>query len=261
MKRTILLCLLPVPAMLLFTLAGGSPPATAQGVGGANGLTQRLQALESTVADLEETVAQQQELILELQTKLAPVELSFDTINDLSGPHLIFEGVNVHVRNGAGATGPDVNGLGNLVVGYNETGPFAGPRGGSHNLVVGPEHGYSSFGGLVAGFSNNVSGISASVSGGIGSEASGDYASVSGGEKNIASGGGSSVSGGVVNTASGTLASVSGGSNNVAGGISASVSGGLFNEASGDLSSVSGGLERTADGEFDWRAGGLFEDQ
>jgi hypothetical protein len=209
------------------------------------------------------------------------------------GTDVIFEGCNVHIRSGAGATDAAVNGLGNLIVGYNEDGPpgfEVDVRTGSHNLVVGRFHTYSSFGGFVAGRNNAVSGPSASVSGGQDNTASGPYASVSGGlnntassirasvsggENNTASGFSASVSGGDGNTASGSLssvsggaaneangfrASISGGQSNTASGQGASVSGGGGNTASGTLSSVSGGGTRFVSGEFDWRAGALFED-
>src|SRR5262245_1997369 len=97
------------------------------------------------------------------------------------GNEVIFEGCNVHVRSGAGATDAAVNGRGNLIVGYNEELPSPEDRTGSHNLVVGRFHAYSSFGGLVAGNNNTVAGPEASVSGGISNTARGFGASVSGG--------------------------------------------------------------------------------
>ena len=67
-------------------------------------------------------------------------------INGLDGPHIIFgkegTGVNVHVRDGSGGTDGAVNGLGNLIVGYNED--SGDTRSGSHNLVVGQGRGSSS---------------------------------------------------------------------------------------------------------------------
>ena len=71
--------------------------------------------------------------------------------------------INVQVVNGLDATNgypadPDsidtldtrTNGLGNLIVGYNELGtPGEDNRTGSHNLVVGHGNSYSSFGGWV----------------------------------------------------------------------------------------------------------------
>ena len=101
------------------------------------------------------------------------------TINSLVG-------ANVHIRNGSGST-VSQNGLGNLVVGYNEE-IFSPDRTGSHNLVVGKFHAYSNVGGFVAGSQNTISGPSASVSGGQDNVASAFNSSVSGGFSNEASG-------------------------------------------------------------------------
>jgi hypothetical protein len=154
-------------------------------------------------------------------------------------PTVRFSGVNVQVVSGSGATGGVINGTGNLIVGYNEN--VADSRTGSHNLVVGPFHTYTSSGGLIAGANNTVSGNSSSVAGGNVNTASGTYSSVSGGASNIASGAYSSVSGGYQNTASDFFTSVSGGKENTASGSTSSVSGGLQNTASGAYESVAGG--------------------
>jgi hypothetical protein len=75
------------------------------------------------------------------------------------------------------------NGLGNLIVGYNEPRPEGEEniRTGSHNVVVGQLHNFSRFGGLVVGSDNTISGDFAVVSGGGANIASGPSASVSGG--------------------------------------------------------------------------------
>ena len=177
------------------------------------------------------------------------------------GTDVYLTGANLHILSGSGATGGAVNGLGNLIVGYNESRGAGDDRSGSHNIVVGPRHNYSSYGGLIAGFQNTISGTYAVVSGGNLNTASGNRASVSGGEFNTASGLLSSVSGGRTNTASGLASSVSGGRSNTASGFFASVSGGTQNLASGSRASVSGGLNRTASGIYDWRAGTLFQTQ
>jgi hypothetical protein len=117
-------------------------------------------------------------------------------LGTFDGTTLQFSGINVQVVSGAGATDAAVNGKGNLIVGYNR-GTHGQTRIGSHNLVVGDEHEFTNYGGLVAGFSNTISGISASVSGGAGNAASGTNASVSGGAGNTAGGGDASISGGV----------------------------------------------------------------
>ena len=68
-----------------------------------------------------------------------------------------------------GETDPEetaVNGLGNLIVGYNESSMCRGlgrsyridQRTGSHNLIVGSGHNFPSFGGFCCGFANTVSG-------------------------------------------------------------------------------------------------------
>jgi hypothetical protein len=119
------------------------------------------------------------------------------------GSEVYFTGCNVNVRSGSGHTQAPPNGLGNLVVGYNESGecflslvpcntsadcPLAGDictpsstKSGSHNLVVGPVNTYTNSGGFVAGSFNTVSGLAASVSGGASNTASGSGSSVSGG--------------------------------------------------------------------------------
>ena len=109
----------------------------------------------------------------------------------------------MHVRSGSGATDGAVNGLGNLIVGYDEDGG-GDIKNGSHNLVIGQNHTYTNYGGLVAGSDNAVTGTNASVSGGRLNVASGDDASVSGGSNNTASGDNASVSGGQSRTALGT---------------------------------------------------------
>jgi hypothetical protein len=190
-------------------------------------------------------------------------------------------GANLHLVNGLGSTDcaddegnpiPDCpNGLGNLIVGYNElrrelpdceldpTLPFCtDTRTGSHNVVVGPLHNFSGVGGLVIGDFHTISGNFASVSGGRFNTASGDYASVSGGQQNTASGGGASVSGGIFNTASGVQSAVCGGDSNTASGERSAVCGGSSNTASRESSAVSGGFGNTASGEFSSINGGGF---
>src|SRR6185503_18458648 len=83
---------------------------------------------------------------------------------------VVVEGANLFVQNGAGATS-SANGLGNLIVGYDEDTTGLADRTGSHNLVVGPDHNYPSYSGFVSGYGNTVSGPYAAVVGGIYNEA------------------------------------------------------------------------------------------
>jgi hypothetical protein len=176
-------------------------------------------------------------------------------------PTVQFSGVNVQVVNGEGKTA-STNGEGNLVIGYDQNPPKR-KQTGSHDLVLGEDQEFTSYGGILAGFENTASAPYASVTGGERNTASGPVSSVtggilntatefdsaiSGGSLNVASGGISSVAGGVSNKAGGENASVSGGSENVAPGSAASVSGGHRNGAVGEMSSVSGGERNGAFG-------------
>ena len=127
------------------------------------------------------------------------------------GDITLFSGTNVQVVNGMGRT-TRINGLGNLIVGYNEiSGTLGDERGGSHNIVVGVLHDYLSYGGLVAGGANRIASQHASVTGGGFNVASGAFSTVTGGERNVASGFRSAVTGGIRNTASHLYSTVSGG--------------------------------------------------
>ena len=198
------------------------------------------------MADAQAELLDAHERVTELEDKLACVHTEHGEIKGLAGPHFIFEGCNVHVRNAAGST-PAVNGTGNLVVGYNELSNFIdNHRTGSHNLVVGLGHTYSNYGGFIAGESNEVTGKAASVTGGVLNVAAEFGASVSGGSGNQALDDAASISGGRNNQATSTVASVSGGENNTASGPGSSISGGFQNTASGTIASVSGGSKNTA---------------
>ena len=223
-----------------------------------------LAATRST--DLQTQVKELTDRVQELEAKLAC--LSRD------GDNVVFEKCNVYIRSGSGQTDGAVNGLGNLIIGYNETTVENLKRTGSHNLVIGPEHAYASFGGLVVGRENTISapyssvtggrlntasGLGASVSGGSVNTASKDFASVSGGKSNEATGLNASVSGGTSNRAQGDFSSVTGGSDNAASGFAAGISGGSGNVAKGNYTSISGGKQRDAVEQDTWRGGNLIE--
>ncbi len=154
-----------------------------------------------------------------------------------SGTELTITGANLNIVNGTGTTTGDVNGLGNLVVGYNEFRigllypGVEDPRTGSHNIVLGTGLGYSSYSGVVLGQDSNVSA---------------PFATILGGKRNIASGENSTIAGGVSNRASG---------------YSSAVSGGYLNEATGSSSVISGGFDHYVSGQYDWAAGSLFEEE
>jgi trimeric autotransporter adhesin len=224
-------------------------------------LEQRVIQLEALVATLQEELAARSSELAAQAAELAAQNSLLEGVYRLEDPYtgqdtLQFAGMNVQIVNGTGATSGTPDGTGNLIIGYNEirgesncpAGYFCNRRDGSHNLVIGIENNYSSFGGMVVGYANEIVGIFSSVSGGLGNTARGQYSSVSGGVENSASGALSSVSGGYGNDAFGQSSSVSGGRFNEATGDYASVSAGGGNEATGDYASVSGGLNNTASG-------------
>jgi len=210
---------------------------------------------EDVSDDLRAEIAFLRARVEQLETASADHEAKLEKVT-VVGDDFIFTGLNVHVRSGSGWTDGTVNGLGNLIVGYNETRSSDNERTGSHNILVGREHNFTSYGGLAAGRRHTITDQYACACGGYNSTASGEYATVSGGISNIASGWGSAVSSGFENNATLDMASVSGGWNNDASGQYSSVSGGSRNTASGRGSSVSGGYDNTVVAQYASVSGG-----
>jgi len=248
----------------------------------------RIAALEAAVTVLQATINAQATTISTQAAAITTLQGDLATVNasnvmamnpyvvvssDARGPLVQLSGANVQVINGLGSTGT-INGLGNLIIGYDEvdtsatahctvgviSGGGGGPvidaatcatagglwlntgfKSGSHYLVLGSENNYSRWGGLMAGVQNTSNFNYASVSGGVRGTASGALASVNGGWGNIASGYAANVSGGSYNAASNMYTSVSGGRVNTASGLYGSVGGGSYNTASGNSASVCGG--------------------
>jgi hypothetical protein len=179
-----------------------------------------------------------------LEGKLARVS----TAN--GGADIIIAGANLNIINGLSNT-QSSNGLGNLILGYNEArGGGLDVRTGSHNLVLGQQNNYSSFGGIVGGYQNTIAGPFSHVLTGNGNAATQFYALVGTGQ---------------FNNAANTYAAVFGGELNVASGVKSCVSGGISNSAGALLSTVGGGAQETipAGGlnTYDWRAAEmLFQD-
>ncbi|MEL6349492.1 MAG: hypothetical protein AAFV53_40690 [Myxococcota bacterium] len=205
--------------------------------------------------------------------------LSVDTENNM----VMFSGANVYIQSGEGSTDDncdfydestetygspcdaELTGLGNLIIGYNEDYSGTRDRSGSHNLVIGADHSYASYGGMVVGFQNTISAQYASVSagrentasadfsvvhGGAGNTARSSYSAVNGGSDNVAWGSLAVVNGGAYNTAMNDYAVVSGGYENTAEGYASAVLGGYQNRAEGTVSAVSGGYQNAATGDF-----------
>jgi hypothetical protein len=223
-----------------------------------------LQAGNTADAAAADQIATMQNTIAALQDKFRHIT---SATNDQGNPEVVITGANLRIVNGRGVTHCFVgepncpNGLGNLIVGYNElrsTDPSCtfptvceDIRTGSHNIVVGAENNFQSDGGLVVSDISDITGVSSAVVGGFRNTASGARAVVVGALDSRASSTGAVVVGGDNNTASGAGATVSGGSNNTASGDDATVSGGDSNTASGLFNAtVSGGNNNTASGSF-----------
>jgi len=171
-----------------------------------------------------------------------------------SGNTVVMSGVNLQIDSGAGATNAPVNGLGNLIIGYDRN---AGAQTGSNNLIVGDGHSATSYGGLVAGLANTISAPYATVTGGARNTSAAQAASVSGGQSNLAADPGSSITAGCDNlTGTGTPPSgscpatgaegIAGGASNIATGVSSSVAGGFSNQSQGVYATILGGCANTA---------------
>lgn len=111
-------------------------------------LNQSIAALNSTTLIVESRVTD-----LEEKTQYMSVE----------GQTTVFSNTNVQILNGSGLTGSE-NGLGNLILGYNEQDQFLQCYGedpvrtGSHCLIVGSNNSYSGVGSTVLGHLSGVHG-------------------------------------------------------------------------------------------------------
>ena len=201
---------------------------------------------------------------------LAPY-VTVDTTSTLQGvtpPHVIFEGANIHVRSGSESTTDgmtqssfnsyqyDANpagltGLGNLIIGYNESpsGLKSGERSGSHNLVVGIGHRYSGVGGLIAGRGHEVSSHFGAVIGGADNKVTIEYGAIVGGWENHVDG-----------DALGLFSTIVGGRDNFADSVAAVVVGGEFNRAEGVYAGVFGGGNNKADNAYGAIVGGRYNE-
>ena len=127
-------------------------------------LEARLSELEDLTAAQDEVIAAQDEELAALQDELEAHGLVIDEVAplldylvvDTETNDVIIEGANFNVRNGAPHLGT-VNGLGNLVIGYNDVlDGTTVERTGSHNLVIGSFHSYTSYSCLIHGVYNSV---------------------------------------------------------------------------------------------------------
>jgi hypothetical protein len=205
-------------------------------------------ARQSEILSIEDQNTSLKDQLEELKATVATLSAQLAEVRSVYQVHngdAVIEGANLHIRSGHGETEcfplEECNGKGNLIIGYNEPRhecvdsndedgspcsideqcsggtcePIARPyRTGSHNLVVGPGHSYTGFGGVVLGSFSSTEGRYASVLGGGNNTAMGDNAVVVGGSLNTASGWRDVVVGGDHNTTAGRTNVVVGGFEN-----------------------------------------------
>lgn len=133
---------------------GPQGPPGAQGPPGPD-VTAQIAALQTLVAGLSTQVAALTTQVGALTTRLVAVETKLARVS-VSGDDITITGANLRVTSGSGSTDGPVNGLGNLIVGYNEVRGAGDNRTGSHNLVVGSRNNYTSYGGFVGGLQTGI---------------------------------------------------------------------------------------------------------
>ncbi len=206
-----------------------------------------VQSNSADVAAVVSTQGVQDGRLSALESKTA--SMSATTIDGRAA--VVFDSVNLHLRSGSGSTAGTVNGLGNLVVGYDEARTSGSDKSGSHNIVFGRQANYTSFGGIVGGLTNSITGSYASVLTGSSNEATSTYSVVVTGSSNDSTGTNSVVVTGSTNEATSDDAVVISGSSNDATGSGSVVVSGLLNVASGNTAVVVSGYDNDALG---WRS-------
>lgn len=119
-------------------------------------LPTRMSAVETTASSMDVRTK-----VVEART----ASMSAMTINGY--PSLVFNGVNVHIRNGSGSTTSN-NGVGNLILGYDEVSTGQPEKVASHSLITGFGNTYKGYGLVMSGQFNRVAGNYAAVVAGDG---------------------------------------------------------------------------------------------
>lgn len=218
--------------------------------------------LQNVLGEMATLVLAQQEEIQILEAQIAQQQLALEALAPLLGlvpiaQHSTFgndtwalSAINLQLTNGEGSTYGESNGLGNLIVGYNEIegghhevngALVAGEvRTGSHNFVLGAGHTFTSNGAFVGGYNNSALGQGASLFAGQACLATGNFSAIMGGLDNRAIGSLSAILGGHSNTASGDRSTVSGGLLNESAGIATSILGGQYMQVFEQYETASG---------------------
>ncbi|MDP6518368.1 MAG: FG-GAP-like repeat-containing protein [Planctomycetota bacterium] len=141
-------------------------------------IQQRVSDSEDVVGGLTDTVGVMLTSLTSLEYLTSP--LAYD------GTILALHGANFQITDGtSGASSP--NGLGNLILGHNRD--LSGYlQSGSHNLVIGDDHSFRGFAGLVSGTSNRLLADNTAILGGRQNEVYTDLTTIVGGSNGTVSG-------------------------------------------------------------------------
>ena len=201
--------------------------------------------------DLLSVIQMMQAQITALQSQVASLEASavpglgdYVSVDD-SAHTVLVSGANLQVHNGYGANWS--NGLGNVIVGYNQLQAEQDPvdtRNGSHNMVIGNGHYYTGMHNLISGGTNRALG-SGGVIFGYNNKTWDNANVVLGGANNAAYGSACAILGGVLNITNGVENVVIGGQSNQTNGQKNVVLGGKENVASGWDGVIAGGDENS----------------
>ncbi|MEC7984704.1 MAG: hypothetical protein VX278_06045, partial [Myxococcota bacterium] len=227
-------------------------------------LGDRIETLESTQLVSDDLAGYATELWVTQQDFASPEleSLSNYLSVDETNHTIKLAGANVYIQSGSGYTDDDfvntasLTGLGNLIIGYDET-ASGDEKTGSHNLIIGSLHTYTSYGTVVAGYDNATLGAYTATTGGTGNQSLASYSSISGGAQNLAEGTAASISGGYNNSTTGDYSSIGGGESGTASGNYSSITAGLSGTASGSYASISGGSGGAASGDYSSISAGL----
>lgn len=155
-------------------------------------------------------------------------------------------GVDVQIVNGVG-TSLSANGVGNLVMGYNELrNDGSDDHNGSHNIIAGTRNNYSKSCGVNIGFENELHGEMASLISTENSNVSDWCSNITGGYLNTVMGKWSAITSGAYCTNWGDNSHICGGNQN-------NIYQGTF------AGTVGGGSNRAVAASYNWAAGSLYQ--
>jgi hypothetical protein len=204
-----------------------------------NGLLGALADANTEINQLQSVTQSQALTINSLNSRMVALEAKTSSIT-VDGTELRIDGMNLHLRNGSGTTDGAPNGLGNLIIGYNESTPD-NLRSGSHNLILGLRNSYTSIAGIVGGYDNLIASPYAAVITGDNNQATGEQSVIISGTGGLADDTTAVVVGGFQNRATGFRSvTISGWQNDARGSYSA-ILGGDTNVATATESSIGGG--------------------